>query len=147
MKPFPKFMMRVERGYWDVIPDSLETKRGMTFEEELKRQMKSEGDKKEAIAKALWNIIVANDTTMSTSCIVELYESWAMPDAKSAAQETFKNVDVDGGGSIDYAEFKEGFKILIDGILEIGEFEDHRRQRKKLEEKETNESKMEKACQ
>jgi hypothetical protein len=139
MKPFPKFMMRIERGYWDAIPATLEKKRGMTFEEELKRQMKSEGDKKEAIAKALWNILAANDTKMDTSCIVELYQSWGMSDAKSAAQETFKNVDVDGGGSIDYAEFKEGFKIIIDGILEIGEFEDLSRQRKKLEEKETNE--------
>ena len=127
-------MMRQERGYMDVIPDSMEKKRGIVFEEELRRQMQLEGDKREAIAKTLWNIIVGDETMMDTKYIAELYESWGMPDAKSAANATFKNVDLDNSGFIDYDEFKKGFKILIDGIFIIGEHENFNSQRQHLEE-------------
>ena len=136
IKPFPKFMMRQERGYWDVIPDSMEKKRGIVFEEELRRQMELEGDKREAIAKTLWNIIVGDESMMDTKYISELYEAWGMPDAKSAANATFKNVDLDNSGFIDYEEFKQGFKILIDGIFVIGEHESVTTQRQNLENKE-----------
>ena len=136
-------MMRQERGYWDVIPDTIEKKRGVLFGEELQRQAELQGDKREAIAKTLWNIIVGDENLMDTECIAELYESWGMPDAKSAAKATFKNVDIDNSGFIDYDEFKEGFKILIDGIFVVGEYEDINTQRQRLEEKELGDKECE----
>ena len=128
--------MRVERGYWDTIPDSLEAKRGITFEEELGRQMISESNKKEAIAKALWKLIVGDENQMGIKHIVELYDSWGMPDAQSAAKATFKRVDTDKSDTIDYNEFKEGFKVLIDGIFIVGEHEGVMKERQRLEENE-----------
>ena len=136
IKPCPKFMMRVERGYSDTIPNSLETKRGTTFEEELERHTLTEVDKKEAIAKAIWTIIVGDETNMHIDSIVELYQEWGMPDAVDAAKETFIRVDLDSNGLVSYDEFKIGFKVLIDGILLKGEFEDLYHERKHLEEKE-----------
>ena len=142
IKPFPKFMMRIERGYWDVIPNDLEEKRGTTFEEELQRQMESgEGkmSKKEAIAKSLWKMIVGgNDKTMmEIKDIIELYDSWGIIDAESAAKSTFKKVDLDKNESIDYDEFKKGFVVLIDGIYIMGEYEDTYRQRQSLAKSQT----------
>ena len=133
IRPIPKSLMRVERGYWDAIPDWMEKKRGTTFEEELQRQMELGLDRKEAIAKALWNIIVGGDEKMmEVTSIAELYESWGMPDAEEAAKDTFKKYDVDKSGFIDYDEFKAGFKVLIDGIYVVGEYEDTARQRQRL---------------
>ena len=137
--------MRVERGYWDVIPESMEKKRGITFEQELGRQMESESNQKEAIAKALWTLIVGNETQMDTKNIGDLYESWGMPDAQSAAKSTFKRVDMDKSGSIDYDEFKRGFRVLIDGIFVIGEYEGTIKQRQHLEENELGNSKKNEA--
>ena len=135
IEPIPKSLMRIERGYWDVIPDHMEKKRGTTFEKELNRQRENEeNDGKEAIAKALWTIIVGNgdDKMMEIASIKELYEAWGMPDAESAALKTFKNYDLDNSGFIDYDEFKAGFKVLIEGIYVIGEYEDTARQRQRL---------------
>ena len=137
--------MRVERGYWDVITTSMEKKRGTTFEKELSRQLESEEDKKEAITKALWFILAGNDNEMDTKEIEDLYETWGMPDAQSAAKATFKRVDKDGSNSIDYDEFKTGFKVLIDGIFLIGEYEDKYWERQHLEENEMGESKKREA--
>jgi hypothetical protein len=136
IKPFPKFMMRVERGYWDSIPDSMEEKRGITFEQQLIRQMESESDKKEAIAKSLWMLIVGDENQMDIKYIEELYEAWGMPDAKSASKATFKRVDTDKSGTIDYDEFKKGFHILIDGIFIVGEHESKDKQQQRLKENE-----------
>ena len=135
-------MMRIERGYWDVIPNDLEEKRGTTFEEELQRQMESgEGkmSKKEAIAKSLWKMIVGgNDKTMmEIKDIIDLYDSWGIIDAESAAKSTFKKVDLDKNESIDYDEFKKGFVVLIDGIYIMGEYEDTYRQRQSLAKSQT----------
>ena len=146
IKPFPKFMMRVERGYWDAIPSSMEKKRGITFEQELNRQMESGGiDKKEAIAKALWAFIVGDEKQMDIKYIGDLYESWGMPDAQSAAKSTFKRVDIDESVSIDYDEFKKGFRVLIDGIFVVGEYEDSYKQRRHLDENEIADSKKNEA--
>ena len=130
-------MMRIERGYWDVIPRDLEKKRGTTFEEELTRQVEAgEGkiSKKEAIAKALWKMIVNGTEKMEVKDIIDLYESWGIIDAESAAKSTFKKVDLDKSETIDYDEFTRGFQVLIDGIYMIGEFEDTYRQRQNLAE-------------
>ena len=132
LRPIPKSLMRVERGYWDSIPDWMEKKRGTTFEEELKRQMDLGNERKEAIAKALWNIIVGEEKLMEINQITELYESWGMPDAEDAAVQTFKKYDLDKSGFIDYDEFKAGFHVLIEGIYVVGEYEDHARQRQRL---------------
>ena len=149
IKPHPKFLMRVERGYWDVIPDTMEKKRGTTFEEELQRQIDlGETKKTEAIAKALWFMIIGDDDKdmVDVENIKELYELWGMPDAESAAQTMFKKVDSDKSGRINFKEFKIGFKILIDGIHIIGEYEDLYRQRQRLQDNETKEGQMNKAC-
>ena len=80
-----------------------------------------------------WNIIVGGDEKMmEVTSIAELYESWGMPDAEEAAKDTFKKYDVDKSGFIDYDEFKAGFKVLIDGIYVVGEYEDTARQRQRL---------------
>ena len=132
-------MMRIERGYWDVIPHSLEEKRGTTFEKELQRQMEAgEGkiSKKEAIAKTLWKMIAGGDdkTEMEIKDIIELYESWGILDAVDAAKSTFKKVDLDKNEAIDYDEFTKGFTVLVDGIFMMGEYEDTFRQRQNLVE-------------
>jgi hypothetical protein len=145
IQPFPKFMMRVGRGYWDVIPEAMEKKRGITFEQELGRQMESGGDKKEAIAKALWTLIVGDEKKMDTKYIGDLYESWGMPDAQSAAKSTFIRVDTDGSGFIDYDEFKKGFRVLMDGIFVVGEYQESYKERKHLDENELEESKKKEA--
>ena len=134
IEPIPKSLMRVERGYWDVIPDHMEKKRGTTFEEELKRQKEMGTEGKEAIARALWIIIVGKEDhqEMEINSIKELYEAWGMPDAESAATQTFKSYDLDNSGYVDYEEFKAGFKVLIDGIYVVGEYEDTARQRQCL---------------
>jgi hypothetical protein len=136
IKPYPRFMMRIQRGYWDAVPNEIEEKRGISFEEELQRQMETEKDEKEAIAKALWNIIVEDEEAMDIKHICELYQSWGMPDAKSAAKSTFERVDLDKNGEIEYDEFKKGFKHIIAGIFIVGEYEDTQRKGRRLEEKE-----------
>ena len=73
---------------------------------------------------------------MDIASIVELYQGWGMPDAEDAAKETFKRVDLDSSGFVSYDEFKIGFKVLIDGILLKGEYEDTYHERKHLEDKE-----------
>ena len=113
----------------------MEQKRGTTFEKELRRQRGNEEiDEKEAIAKALWIIIVGEgeEKMMEIASIKDLYESWGMPDAESAAVKTFKDYDLDKSGFIDYDEFKAGFKVIIEGIYVIGEYEDTARVRQRL---------------
>ena len=139
IKPCPRFMMRVERGYSDTIPLSLETKRGTTFREELERQTILGLDKKEAIARAMWNILVGDERNMDNAVVVELYRAWGMPDAEDAAKETFRRVDLDKSGFVDYDEFKIGFNVLIDGIHLKGEYDDTFYERQHLEEKEKKE--------
>ena len=134
LKPCPRFMMRIERGYSDIIPESLEAKRGVTFREELDRQTLLEPNKKEAIARAIWSILVGDERRMDITSIVELYKSWGMPDAEDAAKATFRRVDIDKSGFVDYDEFKSGFKVLIEGIHLKGEYEDTFHEQKHLEE-------------
>ena len=138
--------MRVERGYWDVIPESMEKKRGITFEQELGRQMESESNKKEAIAKALWAFILGDEEQMDTKYIFELYEAWGLPDAHSAAKATFKRVDMDGSTAIDYDEFKNGFRVLIDGIFIIGEYQATYNERQQLQGNELHKCTNKEVC-
>ena len=67
-------MMRIERGYWDTVPDELEKKRGITFEDALEKEAENYPEcKKEAIAKALWVILVGEETLMSKQCIIIIF--------------------------------------------------------------------------
>ena len=101
-------MMRIERGYWDSIPNELEKKKGITFEEALATQTEMHpNNKKEAISKALWTILAGDETLMDIGSMIELYKSWGMQDAESAANETFCRVDLNNSGSVDYEEFKK----------------------------------------
>jgi len=122
-KPMSRYVMRIDRGYNDSVPYELEAKRGINFSEELEKQSKEVVDKREAIAKALFRILAGDNDMMDVQEVVELYEAWGMPDAKSAARDTFKNVDLDGSALISFKEFKYGFKVVIDGIFVKGEYE------------------------
>ena len=139
LKPCPKFMMRIERGYWDSIPDELEKKRGITFEDALAIQNENyPGDKKEAISRALWTILAGEESMMTIESITILYKSWGMLDSEDAAKQTFRKVDLDNSGSVDYDEFKKGFQVMIQGIFLVGEFQAQDRENEKLVEKETH---------
>ena len=122
-QPMPRYMMRIDRGYNDTVPDMLEMKRGIKFADELQENTLRIKDKKEAIARALFRVLAGDDALMDIQEVVELYEAWGMPDAESAAFSTFKKVDKDQSGVIDYNEFKDGFKIIIQGIYLKGEYE------------------------
>ena len=131
-------MMRIERGYWDTVPDELEKKRGITFEDALDIETKNYPEcKREAITKALWVILAGEETLMSKECIIDLYKSWGMQNAESAAQQTFRSADLDHRGSLDYHQFKKAFHVMIDGIFLVGEFQDVHRENEKLVKKET----------
>ena len=132
-------MMRIERGYWDSIPDELEKKRGITFEDALAIQNENyPGDKKEAISRALWTILAGEESMMTIESITNLYKSWGMLDSEDAAKQTFRKVDLDNSGSVDYDEFKKGFQVMIQGIFLVGEFQAQDRENEKLVEKETH---------
>jgi len=132
LKPMPRYVLQIERGYNDTIPDVLEQKRGITFNEELERQLKSEPNKKEAIAKALWNIIASKNSGIDLQDVETLFQSWGMPDAIPAAKVYFHIVDTDDSNSIEYNEFKVGFKELIENIYVKGEYEElHAKRRKR----------------
>jgi len=131
LKPLPRYVLQIERGYNDSIPDSLEQKRGVTFLEELDRQSENESNKKEAITKALWHIISGPDSKMDLHDVTLLFESWGMPDAAPAAKRYFKNADTDGSNSIEYPEFKDGFRELIENIYIKGEWEELHIKRKR----------------
>ena len=142
LRPCPKFMMRIERGYWDSIPNELEKKKGITFEEALATQTEMHpNNKKEAISKALWTILAGDETLMGIGSIVDLYKSWGLQDAESAANETFRRVDLNNSGSVDYDEFKKGFNLMIEGIYLFGEFQAIEREFENLVEKENGLSK------
>ena len=131
--------MRIERGYWDSIPNELEKKRGITFEEALDTQTEMyPKNKKEAISKALWTILAGDDTLMDIGSIIDLYKSWGMQDAESAAKETFRRVDLNNSGSVDYDEFKKGFNLMIEGMFLFGEFQAIEREFENLVEKESS---------
>jgi len=123
LKPISRQVMRIDRGYNDAVPDEVEVRRGTTFRDELEKHIKEEADKKEAIAKALFKVLAGDDDLLNVQEIVDLYNAWGMPDATKAASNTFKNVDFDGSGQIEFKEFKEGFKVLIDGIFVKGEYQ------------------------
>ena len=74
---------------------------------------------------------------MSKQCIIDLYKSWGMQNAESAAQQTFRSADLDHRGSLDYQQFKKAFHVMIDGIFLVGEFQDVHRENEKLVRKET----------
>ena len=134
--------MRIERGYWDSIPNELEKKRGITFEDALATQTEMyPKNKKEAISKALWTILAGDETLMGIGSIVDLYKSWGLQDAESAANETFRRVDLNNSGSVDYDEFKKGFNLMIEGIYLFGEFQVIEREFENLVEKENGLSK------
>ena len=142
LKPCPKFMMRIERGYWDAVPIELEKKRGMSFEDALEIETKNYPEcKKEAIAKALWVILAGEETLMNIECIIDLYKGWGMQNAESAAHQTFRHADLDHSGSLDYHQFKKEFHVMIDGIFLVGEFQDVHRENEKLVKKETTKTK------
>jgi len=122
-KPMPRNIMRIDRGYNDSIPAEIEAKRGINFSDELQRQSKQESNKREAIAKALFRVLAGDNKMMDLFEVVELYDSWGMPDAKSAAKSTFEREDTDASGQINFKEFKEGFKIIIDNIFVKGEYD------------------------
>jgi len=76
IKPFPRFMLRIERGYNDTVPDALEQKRGMKFNDELVKMEKLYNDRKEAITRVLWIVLAAHDdNTMDLEEVVELYQA------------------------------------------------------------------------
>ena len=117
-KPMPRSVMRIARGYNDTVSEALEEKRGFKFAEELAREAKNTKCKKEAIARALFKVLAGDDKVMDVQEVIDLYESWGMPDAEAAAYSTFRKT-----GTIDYEEFKECFKEVIRGIYIKGEYE------------------------
>lgn len=122
-KPMPRSIMRIDRGYNDSIPEEIEAKRGKKFADEFAKASKQVSDKREAIATALFRVLAGDNSMMDLFEVVELYNSWGMPDAKSAAKCTFDREDIDASGQINFKEFKEGFKIIIDNIFVKGEYE------------------------
>ena len=122
-KPFPRNMLRIDRGYNDTVPDMLEMKRGKKFADELQLHSETTTDKKEAIAKALFRVLAGDDNCIDIQEVIDLYHAWGMPDAEPAAYATFRRRDKDGSGAIDYNEFKVGFNMIIKGIYLKGEFE------------------------
>ena len=137
IKPCPKFMMRVEHGYSDTIPEKLEKEKGTTFEKELAIQKMTEPDHKEAIAKAIWKVLAGSDGLLDVREVVVLYTAWGMPDAESAAEETFHKYDADHSGHIEYDEFRKAFDVLVTGIFIKGESEEKMAARARLEAEET----------
>jgi len=134
LKPMPRYVLQIERGYNDTIPDVLEKKRGISFHEELNRQLESASNKEEAIAKALWKIIASTDSGMDLEDVQILFQSWGMPDAIPAAKEYFQAADTDNNSTIDYKEFKLAFRHLIDNIYVKGEYEELHVKRKQKSE-------------
>jgi len=122
-KPMPRSIMRIDRGYEDSIPAEIEARRGKKFADELAKVSKQVSDKREAIATALFRVLAGDNSMMDLFEVVDLYNSWGMPDAKEAAKSTFDREDVDASGQINFKEFKEGFKIIIDNIFVKGEYE------------------------
>jgi len=123
IKPIPREVMRIDRGYDDAVPDEVETRRGIHFSDALENVIKEENDKREAIAKALFRVLAGDDEMLDVQEIIDLYNAWGMPDATKAARNTFKNTDFDGSGQIEFNEFKQGFKVVIDGIFVKGEYQ------------------------
>lgn len=126
IKPFPRFMLQIERGYNDTVPDTLEQKRGIKFNDELERMEKVYTDRKEAITHVLWKVLAGNNS-MDLQEVVDLYRAWGMPDAEDAAKETFEKVDEDDDHLIQYDEFKKGFEHIVEGIYLKGEFDSIRK--------------------
>jgi len=123
LKPMPRYVLQIERGYNDSVPDTLERKHGINFHDELNRQAKLVPDKKEAITKTLWMIIRGKDRVLDVHDVETLFKSWGMPDATTAAKAYFEKVDTDKSKTIDYEEFKRGFRNLVENIYIKGEYE------------------------
>jgi len=132
LKPLPRYVLQIERGYNDCVPDILEQKCGINFHEELDRQMESTTDKKEAITKALWRIIAGKDHVMELEDVQILFQSWGMPDAIPAAKKYFEKTDTDNSNAIEFDEFKVGFRELIENIYDKGEYEALHLKRKRI---------------
>jgi len=123
LKPIPRCMLRIDRGYNDTVPDEFEAKRGVSFSKKLEEMSKKCEDRKEAVARALFKVLAGDDDVIDVSEVTDLYRAWGVADADSAAKATFKKVDKDGSGEIDLDEFKRGFENVIKGIFLKGEYE------------------------
>jgi len=123
-EPFPRYLLKIERGYNDSVPDVLEQKHGINFQDELDLQSKFwPDDKKKAITKALYGMISGEDSKLLLEDVITLFESWGMPDAISAAKTYFRKADTDNSNAIEYNEFEKAFQDLVDNIYIKGEYE------------------------
>ena len=123
LKPIPRCMLRIDRGYNDTVPDEFEIRRGVSFSEELHKASEQYDDRKEAIARALYKVLAGDNDAIDINAVTDLYKAWGVADAESAARSTFNKVDLDRSDGIDFEEFRSGFKNAIDGIYYKGEYE------------------------
>lgn len=133
LDPFPRELLRVNRGYNTVFSKRFERRIGVTYQHLLNKYLQlqidngDEPDDRLAVAKAAFEMCTRIDhkegedtDTLKVSELVYLFKSWGIPDALTAAQKLFKTADKDHSGFIEFDEFRDHLWFIFQSIYVKG---------------------------
>ena len=141
MPPYPRVLLRVNRGYNTVFSKRLELEAGCKFQwvltKHLARQRDptypGEPDEPLAVAKAAFEMCarinedpeeklagVFSTKGIRVKELIYLYKSWGIVDAVGTAQDQFKKADKDGSGFLEFEEFNSSLKFIWESIYRKG---------------------------
>ena len=78
-------------------------------------------DAKKALSRGLFEFLADGNSELSLDLVEELFDSWGLPYAHTAAKNNFRKADADDSGHIDFAEFEGSMGYVIDSIWDKGE--------------------------